>query len=166
MATAGAPGRILVVGTGLIGTSVGLAARAAGVHVLLQDADPERAALAARAGAGEVVSSAPAGEPDVVVIAGPPSQTGRLAIAMLNATSTAVVTHVSSVQTLPQGEVEAAIPLPGRFVGGHPIAGRELSGPAYASTDLFRDRPWVVTPTRMSDAGAVAAVMGLARLCG
>src|SRR3954447_6861830 len=93
-----APGRILIVGTGLIGTSVGLAARAAGVHVLLQDADPERAALAARAGAGEIASSDPADEPGVVVIAVPPSQTGRLAIAMLNATSTAVVTHVSSVQ--------------------------------------------------------------------
>src|SRR3954451_10789041 len=161
-----APGRILVVGTGLIGTSVGLAARAAGVAVLLQDADPERAALAARAGAGDVVSRDAAGEPEVVVIAVPPSQTGRLALEFLAATTTAVVTHVSSVQTLPQAEVEASMPTTDRFVGGHPIAGRELSGPAYASTDLFRDRPWVVTPTSTSDPNAVAAVMGLARVCG
>src|SRR4051812_6367694 len=124
MATADAPSRILVVGTGLIGTSVGLAASAAGVQVLLQDADPERAALAARAGAGQVVGTEPADEPDVIVIAVPPSRTGQLALAFLAGTSQAVVTHVSSVQTLPQGEVEAVMPIIDRFVGGHPIAGR------------------------------------------
>ena len=51
-----------------------------------------------------------------------------------------------------------------RFVGGHPMAGRETSGYEASSADLFVDRPWVIVPT--SDAAAVERVEGLARACG
>lgn len=51
-----------------------------------------------------------------------------------------------------------------RFVGGHPMAGRETSGYGASSADLFVDRPWVVVPT--SDDAAVERVERLARACG
>jgi prephenate dehydrogenase len=53
-----------------------------------------------------------------------------------------------------------------RFVGGHPIAGRELPGPVHASADLFVERPWVLTPTAVTSAGAVDALRALAQTCG
>lgn len=52
------------------------------------------------------------------------------------------------------------------FVGSHPIAGRERSGPHHASGDLFRDRPWVVCPTASSGEASVSAVEALAAACG
>src|SRR5581483_11488724 len=74
--------------------------------------------------------------------------------------------HVSSVQSQPQVEIEALIPHCTQFVGSHPIAGRERSGPHHASADLFAQRPWVVCPTPHSAPSAVAAVDALARACG
>jgi prephenate dehydrogenase len=53
-----------------------------------------------------------------------------------------------------------------RFLGSHPVAGRELSGPAHASADLFRDRPWVLCPAAGTAPEAVAAVRRLADACG
>ena len=52
-----------------------------------------------------------------------------------------------------------------RFVGGHPMAGRETSGYGAASADLFVDRPWVVVPTDPDDLPAVVAVETLAVAC-
>jgi prephenate dehydrogenase len=165
MSAADAGGRrLLVVGTGLIGTSVGLAARASGVDVALSDADPQRLAVAVAAGAGRHPTAGE--EPDLVLVAVPPARVGSLAAELLGRYSRAVVTHVSSVQSLPQHEVEVSGADVRRFVGGHPIAGRELSGPVHATTDLFAGRPWIVTPTAASDQNAVDAVVGLATACG
>lgn len=158
--------RLLVVGTGLIGTSVALAVRQAGGDVLLSDADEGRLATAVAAGAGRINESEADGGVDVVVVAVPPAQVAQVVIEQLRRSPSAIVTHVSSVQTLPQREVEAASVDLARFVGGHPIAGRELSGPAHASADLFAERPWVVTPTPASAPEAIEAVVALARTCG
>ena len=73
----------------------------------------------------------------------------------------AVVTDVASTK---EAIVLRATALGLRFVGGHPMAGRETSGYAASSVDLFVDRPWVVVPT--SDAAAIERVEGLARACG
>jgi prephenate dehydrogenase len=53
-----------------------------------------------------------------------------------------------------------------RFVGGHPMAGRELTGYDASTADLFRDRPWVVVPGATSTAGDVERVERLATACG
>jgi prephenate dehydrogenase len=158
--------RVLVVGTGLIGTSVALAVRAAGGEVFLSDTDPGRLATAVSAGAGREHRREGDAEVDLVVIAVPPALTGAIAVEHLRLMPNAIVTHVCSVQTLPQQEVESALGTSGRFVGGHPIAGRELSGPVHASPDLFVERPWVVAPTPSSGPEAVDAVTALARACG
>lgn len=169
MTSVGAPAwgrRLLVVGTGLIGTSVALAVRHSGADVLLSDADEGRLATAVAAGAGHALGAGADPSVDLVVVAVPPAQVARVVIDALRRMPLAIVTHVSSVQTLPQWEIEASNGDISRFVGGHPIAGRELSGPAHASPDLFAERPWVVTPTSASTPAAVAAVMALARACG
>ena len=73
----------------------------------------------------------------------------------------AVVTDVASTK---EAIVLRATALGLRFVGGHPMAGRETSGYAASTADLFVDRPWVVVPT--SDVAAVERVEGLATACG
>ncbi|HWC34151.1 MAG TPA: prephenate dehydrogenase [Mycobacteriales bacterium] len=157
-------GRLLVVGTGLIGTSVGLAARAAGYDVVLANRDPERLAVAVQVGAGEPWDGS--STVDVAVVGLPPAIVAR-EIARLHGLGVArTITHVASVQLQPQLEVEALIGAWGGFVGSHPVAGRERSGPHHASADLFQDRPWVVCPTPSSDAVSVDAVTALARACG
>jgi prephenate dehydrogenase len=57
-----------------------------------------------------------------------------------------------------KGQIVASVPAKARFVGSHPIAGSEKSGPEAACADLFNDRVVVVTPTAYSDPAAVSAI--------
>ena len=166
MTADGWSGRLLVVGTGLIGTSIGLAVGRAGGSVLLSDTDVDRLELAASLGAGVPTDPKHTDDIDLVVIATPPAFIGSIAAGYLRSGIGSTITHVGSVQTKPQLEVEAAVETAPRFVGGHPIAGRERSGPAGADPDLFRDRPWIICPTPSSASDAVEAVTSLARACG
>jgi prephenate dehydrogenase len=75
----------------------------------------------------------------------------------------AVITDVASTK---EAIVLRATALGLRFVGGHPMAGRETNGYPASSADLFIGRPWVVVPTSDSDAAAVERVEGLAIACG
>ena len=52
------------------------------------------------------------------------------------------------------------------FVPGHPLSGRERSGPAAARADLFLGRPWVICPDPPAPAAGLAAIEALARICG
>ena len=158
--------RLLVVGTGLIGTSVALAVRAAGGDVLLADADQRRLTTAVAAGAGQPLAAGDENDVDLVLVAVPPRRIGAVVADHLRLMPNAVVSHVGSVQGLPQAEVESSGADIARFVGGHPIAGRELSGPVHASADLFVERPWVLTPTAASAPESVEVVRALVRTCG
>jgi prephenate dehydrogenase len=157
--------RLLVVGTGLIGTSVALAARAAGYHVWLDDLDAERLAMAISVGAGDQRPADLAGV-DIAVAAVPPASVGRVVHALISSGVAATITHLASVQNQPQLEVEASDPGFDGFVGSHPVAGRERSGPHHASAELFAQRPWIVCPTSHSSQAALAAVTELAEACG
>jgi prephenate dehydrogenase len=161
---AGLGGPVLVVGCGLVGTSVGLALRRRDVPVFLVDRDPEVARTAAKVGAG---SAEPVdGDPAVVVVAVPPDHVGPVVVDALRAWPSAVVTDVGSVKTRPLEAVARATSDISRYVGGHPMAGSERSGPLAASIDLFDGRVWAVTPHEAVRAGAVDLVVALARLCG
>jgi prephenate dehydrogenase len=167
MTTAEAPpaetrGPVLVVGTGLIGTSVGLGLRRRGVDVLLADASPTALALARDLGAGTVPGDGGSPAPTLVVVAVPPDVTPAVARAHLDRYPEAVVTDVAGVKS-PVVAAVAATGAADRFVGGHPMAGRERSGPLAARADLFEARPWVVTAVRDTSATARARVAGLAR---
>ena len=157
---------LLVVGAGLIGTSIGLAAGRAGYAVALTDRNRSRAQVAEAMGAGRGLDDL-GGDPALVVVAVPPAAVGAETARALAQLPTSVVTHVCSVQAAPANEVETlAGRHASRFVGSHPIAGREVSGPAAASADLFVDRPWAVCPISSSAPSAVDAVTSLARACG
>ncbi|MDM7831108.1 prephenate dehydrogenase [Cellulomonas edaphi] len=154
-------GPVRVVGTGLLGASVGLALRALDVDVVL--ADPSRTALAL---ARDVGAGRPAGpdddEPALVVVAAPPDVTAEVVAAELAAHPHAVVTDLASVKGHVLDELrDAGVDLT-RYVGSHPMAGRERSGPSAAVPDLFLGRPWVIADSGCSDPGAVLAVRSLA----
>ena len=160
----GLTGPVLVVGAGLLGTSVALACRRSGLEVLLADLVPEHVRTASGLGAGRPVADGD--RPQLVVVAVPPDHLGEaIADALLTG---AVVTDVGSVKSGPLREVAAAVD-PGalsRYVGSHPMAGSERSGPLAASAALFDGRPWAVAPHEGSAPDAVALVEELVALCG
>jgi len=158
----------VVVGTGLIGTSIALALRERDVRVALADRDLASARLAADIGAGSVVGAdfAGLGEPaDLAVIAVPPAAAAPALAAAQAAGAARWYTDVASVK----GSVlEHARRLGcdlAAFVPGHPLSGRERSGPAAARADLFLGRPWVLCPGAETAPGAVAAAAALVRCC-
>jgi prephenate dehydrogenase len=166
------PASVIVIGTGLIGTSIALALRPRGVTVWLADSDPASARLAADIGAGTVLpGDVPAGPPpggpaDVAVLAVPP-QAVAPALARAQAAGLARwYTDVASVKTLPVRQAQAAGCDMTSFVPGHPLSGRERSGPAAARADLFLGRPWVICPDPLVPAAGLAAIAALARACG
>lgn len=158
------PGPVLVVGAGLLGTSIGLALRRRDVDVAVSDVRRENVRIATALGAANVGADC---EPAVVVVAVPPDHLGAVIAEHLHRGSP-VVTDVGSVKSAP---LAAAAALVGddalrRYVGGHPLAGSERSGPFAASAALFDGRPWALTPHEGSDPDAVAAVTALVRACG
>lgn len=171
MTQAGSPGAsaaalgggVLIVGTGLIGTSLGLVLRNAGVDVRLRDVDSGvmDEAIARGAGRRETPDD---GRASIAVVAVPPAAVGPVVVSLLDDDAAEYVTDVASVKALPVGYIRDHSPVPGRYVGSHPMAGREVSGPAAALADLFEGRPWVVCPDEQTDHQAVARVLALARL--
>ncbi|WP_372594570.1 prephenate dehydrogenase, partial [Actinotalea sp.] len=154
-------GPVRVVGTGLLGASVGMALRAVGVDVVLADPSRTTVLLARDLGAGRLPADADTA-PALVVVAAPPDVTADVVLAELSAHPDAVVTDVASVKS---GVLEAVTAGGGdlsRYVGSHPMAGSERSGPTAARPDLFVGRPWVITAGPHSTPRAVAAVRALA----
>ena len=138
--------RISIIGTGLLGTSVALAAaRGAAVEVVGWDPDAGTLAEAAEVAGIEVAESlaAAAEGSDVVVVAAPVASLAEVVGRVLSVVGEdALVTDVGSTK---RGVVESN-PDP-RFVGGHPLAGGELGGPRRARADLFDGATWYLTPT-------------------
>lgn len=157
--------RVRVVGTGLIGTSVGLALRARGVDVTLADPSPTAVTLAADLGAGRIAMPG-APDPEVVVVAAPPDVTAAVVATQLRAHPRATITDVASVKRVIHAELAEQGADLTRYVGGHPMAGRERSGAVSGRSDLFVGRPWVVVPSAASEEGRVEQVCALAELAG
>ena len=157
-------GPVEIVGAGLLGTSIGLACRRAGIEALLSDVSDEHIRTASGLAAGRPRRDDD--RPQLVVVAVPPDYLGVEIVAALRRTD-AVVTDVGSIKSEPERVVKEQAPdLAERYVGGHPMAGSERSGPLAASAALFDGRPWAVTPHPGSPAGAVALVEELAAVCG
>ncbi len=158
-------GPVEIVGTGLIGTSVALVCRRIGLEVVLRDTSAEHLRTASGLGAGR---PARAGDgPQLVVVAVPPASVGAAVADALRRTD-AVVTDVGSVKAAPLEQVAQWVDADQlrRYVGSHPMAGSERSGPLAASASLFDGRPWAVTPHATSDPDAVSLVEGLVLECG
>ncbi len=135
-------GPVRIVGTGLLGASMGLALRERGVDVILDDSSPASLDLAIDYGAGR--RAVPGDLPELVVVCVPPDVTARVVAAELAAHPAALVTDVASVKVAPLEELRAAGADLSRYIGSHPMAGRERSGAISARADLFIGRPWVI----------------------
>ena len=144
--------RLALVGTGLIGASVGLAAKRAGVGAVAgYDPDADSLALAAERGAvdepAQDVETAVAGA-DLVLVAVPVTRLpSAVAEALRASEERSTVTDVGSTKRA----VCAAAADESRFIGGHPVCGAEARGPAGASGELFQGATWFLTPVATTD---------------
>ena len=151
-------GPVLIIGSGLLGASIGLGLRAAGCEdVYVQDISPTAEAVAQDIGAGTSFSSLSEQEraafaPQLVVVAAPPDVAGIVCAQALRMYGPrpetgypgAAVTDVASVKVRPLADVLASGADASRYVGSHPMAGREKSGPVAARGELFQARPWII----------------------
>jgi len=150
--------RVAVIGTGLMGASVGLAARERGGDVT--GWDPDGAALAAAVTRGALdgapnLDAAVSGA-ELVVVAAPIAQLPSAVAAVLAAAGEATVIDVGSTKA---SVVAAAAGSP-RFVGGHPICGSETRGAENASAALFEGATWFLTPVTQTDPARYRTVHG------
>ncbi len=139
--------RALISGTGLIGTSIALGLRSLGWETLGWDTDPDALAGAVAAGAVDEVDGVDAvrlASGDLLILASPPTAIiGTLA----DLETDALVIDVASVKAPIVDGARVA-----RFVGTHPMAGREVTGPDAARAALFRGATWVIVPGAASEA--------------
>ena len=158
--------RVIIIGTGLIGTSIALALRERDAQIWLSDADPASARLAADLGAGELLSARTGGPADLAVIAVPPEAVAATLADAQARDLAAVYTDVASVKQLPVAQARALGCDLASYLPGHPMAGREKRGPAAARADLFLGRSWALCPLPETSAQASDAVTELVRACG
>lgn len=152
-------GTVRVVGAGLLGASIGHALRTKGVDVVLADTSPAQLRLAIDYGAGR--AAADDDRPALIVVAVPPDVTADVIEAELTRYPDAVVTDVASVKLEPFRALQQRGVDLTRYIGSHPLAGRERGGAIAARADLFIGRPWVVCrdeETRSADLALVEAL--------
>jgi len=137
-------GPVRIVGAGLLGASIGLALRERGVEVTLADSSRSNLRLAIDYGAGRAAAEGDA--PALIVVAVPPDLVSEVAEAELASHPTALVTDVASVKSGILTALRDAGADITRYLGSHPMAGRERGGAVSARADLFLGRPWVITP--------------------
>jgi prephenate dehydrogenase len=162
------PGSVVVIGTGLIGTSVALALREHGITVWLADHDDEAVGLAVNIGAGLPLPAdgVPGGPADVAVLAVPPSAVAPELCAAQSRNLARAYTDVASVKELPLAAASELGCDLASYLPGHPLSGRERSGPAAARADLFVGRPWVLCRQPANDDQTLFLGTGLAQACG
>lgn len=153
-------GSVRIVGAGLLGTSIGLALAKNGVDVIISDSSKSAENLAISYGAGREESSGDL--PMLIVVCVPPESTSDIVIEELKNNPQAIVTDVASVKKhILDSLTESGADLT-RYVGSHPMAGRERSGGIAGRADLFIGRPWVISPTAESEPSAVVQIENLA----
>lgn len=155
--------RIAIIGAGLIGASIALAARETGAAnvISLYDANAEVRQRARELGLGDVCDDpeAAVAQADLVVLAVPVGAMGAVAAACARGLKAgAIVTDVGSVKQAVVDAVSAVLPSDAYFVPGHPLAGTEHSGPDAGFATLFHNRWQILTPLKDDRAEYVAAV--------
>ncbi len=152
--------RVAIVGLGLIGGSLGLAAAARGDRVVAHDADPQAGRTGRERGAAhEVAESIEAAlrEADLAFVCGPVADLADLVARTLEAAPAGcIVSDVGSTK----GRVVRAVGSNRAFVGGHPVCGSEARGVANARADLFEGATYFLTPVAETDPESFAVVHG------
>lgn len=154
------PERVAIIGTGLIGTSVAMAALRAGSEVRGVELDPEHARTASeRAGidVGDDMAAVVAWA-SLVVVATPVAETADAIVSALSVPGDATVTDVASVKgsiaSAVRGRVSDAVAR-SRYVGGHPMGGTERTGPAWAAPAILDGISWVIAADAEADPARV-----------
>ena len=165
--------RITIIGTGLIGTSMALALKQSQLRDLdLVGTDYDGAARAGAQKRGAFarvetrLASAIDGA-DIVVLATPVfAMRDLMEVLGPELQEDCVITDVGSSKTTVLGWADELLPKKVSFVGGHPMAGRETSGPENADADLFRDKPYCIVPRPYTNQQAVSTVATMAEAMG
>lgn len=156
---------VRIVGSGLIGTSIGLALVSKGVGVTMVDID-EKAAILAQDLMGESSQRATEkGDPEITVIASPISTISQVIRDEISQGFNLGFIDISSVKVNPVHEVQSTGLEMDRFLPSHPMAGREVGGAESARADLFQGRPWAIDPAGVYEP-LLAAGRELIELCG
>ena len=149
---------IKIVGAGLLGTSLGLALKKHGITAQLTDQSKANLRLAIEYGAGQESGE----EPDLVIVCVPPDMTAEVVARELEKHPNATVTDVASTKAQISAEVKQLSGSHARYIGSHPMAGREKGGPGKARADLFFARPWVIAAESDADADRMELIKDLA----
>ena len=150
-----------IVGSGLIGTSLGLCLKSAGVEIEMVDIDLKSAQLAQ-----DLVKSNQINQPDLILVAVPISANQKVVVEQLNANPNSIVCDLASVKSDLLVKVEELSDNPENFISLHPMAGREHSGAENARADLFIGRAWVVITGSKSSDKAKSVADALIKICG
>jgi prephenate dehydrogenase len=154
-------GPVVVIGTGLLGTSIGLGLRGRGVPVFLSDPSPTNQAVAVDIGAGRPLPELDSSQPQLVVVAAPPDVTADVVQQALADYPDSVVVDIASVKADILSRLRGRGVDLSRYVGTHPMAGREKSGPVAARGELFTSMPWVVCSSEETSASALQTARAL-----
>lgn len=160
--------RVVIVGTGLLGGSIGLALRQAGLAQRIVGVGRRQATLRRAAQLGcidesttDLAQATP--DADLILLATPlgalPATLQQLADCPL--AESALITDVGSTKRSIVDAAERLLPSPARFVGSHPMAGAETNGPDAARPDLLRGKPVVLTPTDRTHPDALQTIESL-----
>ena len=166
--------QLAILGTGLIGASIGLGLKAAegtdDIEIIGFDTSREREREAERRKAIDRRASSlrdAVGGAALVVISTPVLATREVMETIAsNLSEGTIVTDTCSTKTQVMQWAEELLPNSVNFVGSHPMAGKTEFGPAAAEAELFRDARWVVVPSRSASSDAVETVSGLATALG
>jgi prephenate dehydrogenase len=148
--------KIVVIGAGLIGTSIALGAKRAGAEVELFDEDGRAQDLA-----NDLVLSSKIDNPTIVVIATPTSALNGVLTKFKTIYPKSTFIDIGSTKTKVQVEVQSDSALATRFCPTHPMAGRELDGAEAAQSDLFVGKSWIITPLPETSVESIALVKEL-----
>ncbi|MEI8231310.1 MAG: prephenate dehydrogenase [Actinomycetes bacterium] len=153
-------GQIHIIGAGLLGTSIGLALTKLGIDVSISDASPANALLAIDFAAGRKLVEGD--DISIVVVCVPPDVTAKTVMGALKDFPTAIVTDVASVKSAVLAELNSNAADTSRYVGSHPMAGREKGGTLAGRADLFVGRPWVIAVEETTNSAAAQKIEQLA----
>lgn len=145
---------IRIIGSGLIGTSIGLAMAARGVQVEMLDRDQKAQKLAQ-----DLIASEISRAPEVILFAIPASAIAETFEREYALNPGSKFIDIASVKAKPQVDVTKIKGAANRFLATHPMAGREVGGAANARADLFEGRSWIYCPTFADGAQVEADVL-------
>lgn len=162
--------RVAIIGLGLIGGSLGLALRSAGHEVVGYARKPRVAALALERGAADRTAkslTAAVKKADVVIIAAPVLAVKDILSAISNdVPAGTIVTDVASTKAEVMGWAEQYLPSSVNFIGGHPMAGKEVAGIEAADAKLFQGCTYCLVPGANATKKSQKTLEGLVRSVG